>query len=112
MPAANLPAGQISFLDLATGTCNDTSNITMFNMATRANVSTVDNQISIDEFRGKQILYSYEAVNYDDNYDYTVQYVDENCISQVVQVGPNQSHFFIAIPATVSASGTGALFIN
>jgi hypothetical protein len=101
MPAENLPSGQISFLDLANGTCDSTSNITMFNMAIRAQVNRDDNEMSINEFQGKQILYNYRAENDDQNYDKDINYIDENCEFQSVSIGAGYEHFFTAVYGTV-----------
>ena len=73
MPDTYLPPSQISFFDIAAGTCTSTSNITMQDCARRSGVNENDSQYSMNEFQGKQVLIEYEAVNFDDNIDYDIQ---------------------------------------
>lgn len=110
MPTANLPSGQISFLDLANGTCQSTEDITMLSIAYFSGVPTNDLEMSIDEFRGKQVLYQYEATNYDENYDYTVSYTDEYCNFISYGVGPGMNYYFTAVLGTTAGAGNGAIF--
>lgn len=111
MPDTYLPSGQISFLDIANGTCTSTSNITMQDCARRSGVDESDSQYSMNEFQEKQVLISYEATNFDDNYDYDVTYIDPYCTFNSQGVFPGGSFQFIAVRATVTGNGNGTITV-
>jgi hypothetical protein len=109
MPDTYLPAGTISFFDIASGTCTSTSNITMADCARRSGVDDSDSQMSISEFREKQVLIEYEAINFDENLDYDISYIDPYCDFNNFGVFPGGSFQFTAIRATVTGTGNGTI---